>query len=159
MLVSLHILVYPDYDKQFIVECDASNYAIGGVLSQLWEDNELHPVYFYSKKLSKAEINYSITEKELLAIKTAFVEWRHLLMGAKHKILVYNDHRNFLFVIKPQLYTLAKLAGKSSFHHIILKLFIDQGKLMEKLIFYLEEFLLNKLNWNLTRIVSVSQKY
>jgi len=69
------------------------------------QDNkgELHPVYYYSKKLSKAEINYSITEKELLAIKTAFVEWRHLLMGAKHKVVVYTDHRNLLYATKPQL--------------------------------------------------------
>jgi len=50
-------------------------------------------------------VNYSITEKELLAIKTAFTEWRHLLQGAKHKIIVYSDHRNLLFVTKPQLLT------------------------------------------------------
>ena len=58
-----------------------------------------------SKTLSKAEVNYSITEKEILAIKTAYTEWRHLLQGAKHKIIVYSDHRNLLFVTKPQLLT------------------------------------------------------
>ena len=102
-MVSPPVLRYPDHDKQFVVECDASNYAIGGVLSQQDENGELHPVYYYSKKLNKAEINYSITEKELLSIKTAFVEWRHLLMGAKHKVLVYTDHRNLLYATKPQL--------------------------------------------------------
>ena len=105
LLVSPPVLSYPDPDKQFIVECDASNYAIGGVLSQIGEDGKLHPIYYYSKTLKKAEINYSITEKELLAIKTAFVEWRHLLQGATHKILVYSDHRNLLFATKPQLLT------------------------------------------------------
>ena len=65
-----------------------SNYAIGGVLSQQGEDGALHLIYYYSKTLSKAEVNYSITEKELLAIKTAFTEWRHLLQGVKHKITV-----------------------------------------------------------------------
>ena len=102
-MVSPPVLSYPDYDKQFIVECDASKYAIGGVLSQQDEKGELHPVYYYSKKLSKSEINYSITEKELMAIKTTFVEWRHLLMGAKHKVIVYTDHRNLLYATKSQL--------------------------------------------------------
>jgi len=82
-----------------------SNYAIGGVLSQQGEDGALHLIYYYSKTLSKAEVNYSITEKELLAIKTAFTEWRHLLQGAIHKITVYSDHRNLLFATKPQLLT------------------------------------------------------
>ena len=67
---------------------------IGGVLSQKGDYGTIHPIYYYSKTLSKAEVNYSITEKELLAIKTAFTEWRHLLQGAKHKIIVHSDHRN-----------------------------------------------------------------
>ena len=78
---------------------------IGGVLSQKGDYGTIHPIYYYSKTLSKAEVNYSITEKELLAIKTAFTEWRHLLQGAKHKIIVYSDHRNLLFATKPQLLT------------------------------------------------------
>eukprot|EP00833_Pecoramyces_ruminatium_P004536 jgi/Orpsp1_1/1178568/evm.model.c7180000065884.1 len=104
-LVSPPVLMYPNYDKPFFVEVDASNYAIGGVLSQYGDDGALHPVYYYSKSLSKAEVNYSITEKELLAIKTAFVEWRHLLQGAKHKVTIYSDHRNLLYATKPQLLT------------------------------------------------------
>jgi len=64
-MISPPVLVYPDHEKSFVVECDASNYAIGGVLSQQDNKGELHPVYYYSKKLSKAEINYSITVKNL----------------------------------------------------------------------------------------------
>jgi len=50
-------------------------------------------------------VNYSITEKELLAIKTAFTEWRHLLQGANHKVIAYSDYRNMLFATKHQLLT------------------------------------------------------
>jgi len=74
MLTSPPVLAYPDHEKQFFVECDASNYAIGGMLSQKGDDGTLYSIYYYSKTLSKAEVNYSITEKELLAIKTAFTE-------------------------------------------------------------------------------------
>ena len=105
MLTSPPVIAYPDHEKQFFIECDASNYAIGDVLSQKGDHGILHPIYYYPKTLNKAEVNYSITEKELLAIKTAFTEWRHLLQGAKHKIIVYSDHRNLLFATKPQLLT------------------------------------------------------
>jgi len=105
MLTSPPLLAYSDYEKQFFVECDASNYAIGGVLSQKGDDRTLYTIYFYSKTLSKAEVNYSIIEKELLTIKTAFTEWRHFLQCTKHKIIVYSGHRNLLFVTKPLLIT------------------------------------------------------
>jgi len=87
MLTSQPVLAYPDHEKQFFVECDACNYEIGGVLSQKEDDGTLHPIYNYSKTLSKAEVKYSITEKELLAIKTAFTERGHLLQGAKKRLL------------------------------------------------------------------------
>jgi len=101
ILTSPPVLAYPDHKKQFFVECDFSNYSIGGVVSQKGDDGTLHPIYYYSKTLSKAEVNYSIKEKELLAIKTAFTEWRHTLQGAKHKIVVYSNHINLLFATKP----------------------------------------------------------
>ena len=60
-------------------------------------------------------MNSSITEKKLLAIKTSFAEWRHLLQGAKHKIIVYSDHRNLLFATKPQLLTLRQIRWQELF--------------------------------------------
>ena len=56
-------------------------------MSQKGDDGTLHPIYNYSKTLSKAEVKYSITEKELLTIKTAFTERGHLLQGAKKRLL------------------------------------------------------------------------
>ena len=91
--------MYPDPLKPYIVECDASNLAIGAILSQRDDTNKLHPVAYFSRSLNNAEINYSITDKELLAIKEAFSNWRHLLLGAKYKIKVYTDHRNLLYTL------------------------------------------------------------
>ena len=98
-LTSSPILLHPDTQKPFIVECDASNYAIGSILSQKDENGKLHPVAYYSRSLSNTELNYSITEKELLAIKSAFSNWRHLLLGAKYQITVYTDHKNLLYTL------------------------------------------------------------
>jgi len=55
-LITSLILLHPDITKPFIVECDASNYAIGAVLSQRDKDNNLHPVAYYSRSLK----NYSL---------------------------------------------------------------------------------------------------
>ena len=97
------ILIYPDPDKEFTVETDASDFAVGCILSQISDkDNELHPVAFHSRSLSSSELNYTIYDKELLAIITAFETWRHHLEGAKFPIQIITDHRNLLYFKKPQ---------------------------------------------------------
>ena len=64
------ILIHADNSKPFVLETDASDVAIGGVLSQYDDDNNLRPVAFYAKQHSPAERNYEIYDKELLAIDT-----------------------------------------------------------------------------------------
>jgi len=97
------VLIFPDHDKEFIVETDASDFAVGCVLSQVCDkDNLLHPVAFHSRSLNKAELNYTIYDKELLAIITAFDTWRHHLEGAKFPVQVLTDHKNLLYLKKPQ---------------------------------------------------------
>ena len=59
-------------DKRTVVETDTSNIALGGVISQPDELGRLHPVAFYSRKFSPAELNYDIHDKELLAIVDCF---------------------------------------------------------------------------------------
>uniref|UniRef100_A0A8C5MLK4 Gypsy retrotransposon integrase-like protein 1 n=1 Tax=Leptobrachium leishanense TaxID=445787 RepID=A0A8C5MLK4_9ANUR len=93
------ILKQPDINLPYSLETDASDIALGAILSQKsGVKNLMHPVAFYSRRLSPAEKNYSIGEKELLAIKSALEEWRHLLEGAKHPVVVYTDHRNLEYL-------------------------------------------------------------
>jgi len=70
---SAPIFIPADPNSQFFVETDASNFALGCILSQVSsKDNKLHPIAFYSRAFTSAECNYPIYDKELLAIKTAF---------------------------------------------------------------------------------------
>ena len=96
---SAPVLRHPDPEEPFIVEADASDTAVGAVLSQRNKrTGQSHPIAFLSRTLSVAETHYTIAEKELLAIKTAFKDWRHFLWGAKHTVTVYTDHRNLQFM-------------------------------------------------------------
>ncbi len=92
-------LAHPDPQRPFIVEVDASTVGVGAVLSQHHgEPPKLHPCAYFSRKLSTAEQNYDIGNRELLAIKFALEEWRHWLEGAVHPFQVITDHRNLEYL-------------------------------------------------------------
>ena len=77
-----------------ILETDASNYALGGILSQIDPDTgEDHPIAFHSRSLIPAERNYEIYDKELLAIVDSMAHWRQYLEGSPHDIQVLTDHK------------------------------------------------------------------
>ena len=76
---SAPILHHFDPSLPPIVETDASDYAVAGIFSVCAEDGEIHPVAFYSRTLSGAELNYDTHDKELLAIYEAFKTWHHYL--------------------------------------------------------------------------------
>lgn len=57
-----------------------------------------HPCAFMSKKLSSAERNYDIGDRELLAMKGALEEWHHWLEGAEQPFLVFTDHKNLEYI-------------------------------------------------------------
>ena len=93
------ILTLPDPALPFVVEVDASDSGVGGVLSQRTaEDGKLHPCAFFSRALSPAERNYDVGNRELLAIKLALEEWRHWLEGAANPFLIYTDHKNLEYI-------------------------------------------------------------
>ena len=87
------ILAHFDATKPVIIETDASDFALGAVLSKR-EEGHLHPVAFHSRKFQPAEINYEIHDKELLAIVDSFKHWRRYCEGATHQIQLFSDHQN-----------------------------------------------------------------
>lgn len=81
------LLAYPDFNKEFHLTTDASNYAIGAVLSQ---DDK--PITFLSRTLHKSEEHYATNEKEMLAIVWALKELRNYLYGSA-KMKIFTDHQ------------------------------------------------------------------
>ena len=91
------VFVLPDLSKPFEVEANSSDYAIRGQLGQHNENGKLYPIAFFSKKLSSAQLNYPIYNKELLAIVEAFKEQRLYLSGIVEPIKVYTDYKNLRY--------------------------------------------------------------
>ena len=91
------VLQYPDFSKPFLVTTDASNYALGGVLSQGTIGRDL-PISFASRVLQNAELNYSTIEKELLAIIFAVRHFRPYIYGRKFTLVT--DHRPLVWLYK-----------------------------------------------------------
>ena len=92
------LICHAEISCAFVLEKYAYYFAVSGVLSQVQDsDGLLHPVAFYSHKMTPAEINYEIHEKELLAIVACFKEWCYLLLGTQHVTIVLTDHKNLLY--------------------------------------------------------------
>ncbi|GAA5988531.1 hypothetical protein JCM11641_003305 [Rhodosporidiobolus odoratus] len=79
------------------LETDASDYALGSVLSQRHADGRLYPVAFRSRKFDAAELNYEVHDKELLAIIDACRAFRPYLEYAHVPTTVYSDHANLQY--------------------------------------------------------------
>ena len=97
------VLALPDPTLPFVVNCDASGYAVGAVLQQD-RGSGLQPVAFLSKKLTGAESRYPVHEQELLAIITALTTWRHYLSGTAVPVRIRTDHKSLIhFQTQPML--------------------------------------------------------
>jgi len=95
------ILHLPKRHGKFRVEADASDYAIGAVLSQL-HDDVWHPIAYLSKTLTAPQRNYEVYDKELLAIMESLDAWRHYLIGADEEFEIWTDHQNLQYFRNPQ---------------------------------------------------------
>src|SRR5258705_1522214 len=96
-VTSTPILTFPSQSGCFHLECDASNFATGAVLSQVQADGTHQPIAFMSKGFSDVEHNYQIHDKEMLAIMHALDEWHHFLEGVTEKFEILTDHWNLTY--------------------------------------------------------------
>ncbi|KAM0787484.1 hypothetical protein ACM66B_003559 [Microbotryomycetes sp. NB124-2] len=85
------VLKHFDPSLPCVLETDASDFAISGVLSQS-VDGSLRPIAFYSRKMTPPEQNYEIHDKELLAIVACVDQWRHYLESLDLAFVIYTDH-------------------------------------------------------------------
>nr|GEY83281.1 reverse transcriptase domain-containing protein [Tanacetum cinerariifolium] len=94
-----HRTTVKDWDMSFDLMCDASDFAIGSLLGQR-QDKHFRPIHYSSKTMTEAESNYTIIEKEMLAVVYAFDKFRSYLI--LNKSIVYTDHSalKYLFAKK-----------------------------------------------------------
>lgn len=105
LLTSAPIMQSPDWSLPFELMCDASDFAVGAVLGQRM-DGKPFVIYYASKTLDSAQMNYSTTEKELLAVVFALNKFRSYLLGSKS--VVFTDHAAMRYLMskhdaKPRL--------------------------------------------------------
>ncbi|KAM2187666.1 hypothetical protein ACFX1X_029933 [Malus domestica] len=105
MLTSAPIIIPPDWSLHFELMCDASDYAIGAVLGQR-KNKQPHVIYYASRTLNDAQLNYSTTKKELIAVVFALDKFRSYLIGTK--VIVFIDHATLKYLLtkkdgKPRL--------------------------------------------------------
>ena len=105
LLSTAPIIQPPNWSLPFEIMCDASDYAVGAVLGQR-VNKKPHVLYYASKTLSDAQLNYTTTEKELLAVVFALDKFRSYLLGSK--VVVFSDHAALRYLLskkdtKPRL--------------------------------------------------------
>jgi hypothetical protein len=115
-----------------IVETDASDYAITGILSIVCPDSEIRPVAFYSRTLTPPELNYDTHDKELLAIHEAFRTWRHYLEGSSEPVDVVTDHKNLEYFVTTKLLSRHQARWSEFLHQFNMIIRFHPGKLGAK---------------------------
>jgi len=95
-LTTAPVLVYFDPFAPTKIETDVSKYICSRILSQQCRDQKWRPVAYRSNTMSRAESNYDIHDKELLAIVQAFHEWQRYTRGSPKLVRVLTDHKNLV---------------------------------------------------------------
>jgi hypothetical protein len=99
LLTTAPIMQAPDWSLPFELMCDASDFMIGVVLGQR-KDKKPHVIYYASKTLNDAQLNYTTTEKELLAVVFALDKFRSYLVGSL--VIVFTDHAALKYLLTKQ---------------------------------------------------------
>ena len=89
------VLRGPNWDFPFQISSDASDTAIGSVLGHE-EDKKPYAIYYISKNLSPIELNYTVTEKEFLAVIHDVNKFRHYI--TRYPVFLYTDHSAIKFL-------------------------------------------------------------
>nr|XP_016457956.1 PREDICTED: uncharacterized protein LOC107781730 [Nicotiana tabacum] len=95
-LVSALIMVIPNWSQPFDIMCDASDVAVGTVLGKL-RYKMFRPIYYASRILNDAQVNYANTEKEFFAMEFAYNKFRSYLVGSK--VIVHTDHSSLKYML------------------------------------------------------------
>ena len=105
ILVEALIMAKPDWNREFEIMCDASDFAMGAVLGQKAE-KVFKAIYYASKNFNEAQENYSTTEKEMPAIVFACEKFRPYILGSH--VIIHTDHATIKYLMakkkaKPRL--------------------------------------------------------
>ena len=119
-------------DKPIIIETDASNYALGAILSIQTDSGKIHPMAFHSHTFSAPELNYDTHDKELLAIFEAFHVWQHFLEGSSTPINVVTDHKNLEYFSTTKVLTCCQACWSEYLSQFNLVIRFCPGKLGTK---------------------------
>ena len=95
------------------MHCDTSGHGIGGVLTQ-----EKRPIAYFSEKLSEAQLNYTIYDKEPYALVRVLHEWEHYLRP--HEFVIHTDHETLKYLKGQTKLTSIMLNGVNSLSHFLM---------------------------------------
>ena len=96
--MSAPVLAYPDSNREYLLETDASRLGLGAMLSQRQSDGKYHPVAFGSRALHGAEVNYYSTKLEFLAMKWSIEHFQTYLLGHRFKVHTDNNPLTCFFI-------------------------------------------------------------
>ena len=82
-------MIVPNWSEPFEIMCDASDYAVGVVLGE-GREKIFRAIYYSSRTLNNAQLNYTTTEKEMLAVVFACDKFRFCIIGSK--VTIYTNH-------------------------------------------------------------------
>ena len=90
----------PDFSKKFFIFCDASGLAIGAILGQKDVDDKDYVICYISRLLKGAELNYSVSEKEMLAVIWSIKQFRCYVYGSVFEIITDHSALQYLLTVK-----------------------------------------------------------
>ncbi|KAG5870692.1 hypothetical protein JTB14_003890 [Gonioctena quinquepunctata] len=95
------LIVHPDLNRTFYIQCDSSDYALEGSLYQLSNEGERQVVAYTSSTSKGSQLTYTTTEKEALAVVHCLRQWRNLILG--RDLVILSDHKSLSFLLTCKL--------------------------------------------------------